>query len=1131
MADFDLFSLVGTEWLPTPSSLPVAVSGLSDGASALTAALLLRKYNKKGIFIADNKTDILKISALFCAILGREAVLFPECDFNFDTVDSLSGSGERNRLLALEQIQNGDFDIVITTVDALCMPTPRPANIKNRAIEIKTGDIRDIGELCIFLSENGYSQFDMVEGEGSFSRRGGILDVFVPGEKQPVRIEFFDDEIERMSYFDVISQRRDTECPVLKIIASSGAYENTDTLLNILKTEYENTKSSDILRDIESLENGRKIATDKYIPLVYPEIFTLFDYIDAPLVFVSEIQNIQTRYEFIDWQFDENVKHCIERGIYINKTGKYYLSLDTLKSRIQNNTYLFSQLEPSVSMPLSSLVSADVNEIAVPHFDGADAVSEIESYMSQGYTVIVTVRDTERLDAIKKILIDREMAVSTDKIIQSSVNIVISNIGLPIAFNYSKLVLIPDAVSKKRAVRSRKKNDGERIKSFDDITPGDLVVHHSHGIGVYRGIKQITTNGVTKDYIVIGYDKGDTLYVPCPQLDLISKYIGGDISRTKLSRLGSPAWEKAKNKVREESRELARELIELYARRLNAEGFAFSPDTEWQSEFEQRFEYEETEDQLECVKEIKRDMERPYPMDRLLCGDVGVGKTEVALRAAFKAVMDGKQVAVLVPTTILATQHYNTILNRFKGFPVTVALMSRFKSRAEQIRTVDGLLSGEVDIVVGTHRLLQKDIKFKDLGLLIVDEEQRFGVKHKDKIKELAIGVDVLTMSATPIPRTLNMAMSGIRDISIIEEPPAERLPVMTYVLEYDFNIIEQAILREIRRNGCVFYLKNDIEALESISERIHIAIPSARIAVAHGKMTASEIEKTWLDVCEHRVDILLCTTIIETGIDVAFANTLIIEDADRMGLAQLHQIRGRVGRSSKRAYAYLTYRKDKTPSEVATKRLVTIKEFTEFGAGLKIAMRDLEIRGAGSLLGERQHGNMSAVGYDTYMDILKNVILTEQGKSPEIKPDCTIDISISAYIPENYITSERTRIDIYKKIAAIDSEERLNDVAEELRDRFSLPPLPVKNLMRISYIRNKARKLGISDIKQRADNLVFYFSTAPESDIIEHLIKEYKNNVLFTTGNKPYITVKPIDLSLSVMERMEQFLDILEKI
>ena len=1121
MADFDILAHLGGDWLPPPDKLPCAVDNLGDSAAVIAACTAIRKSNKKGIFIIDNTYDIVKISSLFRAVLGTEPLVFPESEFNFDTVDSMSGSGERGRTSVLEKIQSGEYEVVITTIDAVCMPVPRTENLKNRAMSVTVGQKCDMQQLCSFLTDNGYSMFDMVEGEGSFSRRGGIVDVFVPGEKQPVRIEFFDDEIERVSTFDVISQRRTDELETFKIIAHGGAaYENTDALISILESEYEKSSHSDIARDIESLKNGRKIAVDKYIPLIYPVIFTLFDYMPDALTFVCEFSNLAKRYEFIDWQFKENVTHCIEHGTYILKKGEYYLNFEAFCKKLKENVYLFSKLPQTRSMPLSALVSADISEDSLSVFDGDEAALEVGNYIERGYTCFITAANEERASVVRNTL---------DKNHLSNIPVVISDININIAFNKEKLIIMSDAVRKKKEKRIRKKHEGERIVSFDDISTGDLVVHHAHGIGVYQGITQMTQNGVTKDYIVIGYDKGDTLYVPCPQLDLISKYIGGDTSRVKLSRLGTSAWEKAKAKVRDESQVLARELIELYARRLNAEGYAFSPDSEWQREFEERFEYEETDDQLECIREIKRDMESPHPMDRLLCGDVGVGKTEVALRAVFKAVLDGKQVAILVPTTILANQHYNTIMDRFKGFPVTVGVMSRFKSRAEQTRTVEALSKGEVDIVVGTHRLLQKDIVFKDLGLLIVDEEQRFGVKHKDKIKELAIGVDVLTMSATPIPRTLNMAMSGIRDISIIEEAPSDRLPVMTYVFEYNFDIIKQAMLREMRRNGCVFYLKNDINALDIIADNILKEIPAARIMTVHGQMTPVQIEKAWESVCNHEIDILLCTTIIETGIDVSFANTLVIEDADRMGLAQLHQIRGRVGRSDKRAYAYLTYRKDKVPSEVATKRLVTIKEFTEFGAGLKIAMRDLEIRGAGSLLGERQSGNMISVGYDTYMDILKNVILAEQGKPPETRPDCRIDISISAYIPEDYITSERTRIDVYKKIAAIDSESDFEDVLDELRDRFSKPPLAVRNLMHISFIRNTARSLGICDIKQRADNLVFFFNSI-ESELADDLLKTYRSDIYITMGDRPYVTLKPKG-DTSAIERMEEFLKTLSHI
>ena len=1121
MAEFDLFGLTDGLGLPPPAALPNALYGLDSRAAALCCWATLKKYNRKGIFVADNSCDLQEISSLFAALFCKKQPLFYDCEFNFDVSDAVAGA---TAATAFEQIRSGDFDVVITTADALCMPLPSPVGGAS-TLRLEAGCEADIDQLCDTLIKSGYSMFDMVEGEGSFSRRGDIVDVFAPSHEYPVRIEFFDTEIERMSYFDVMSQRRTDPCPSLKITPINGiAFSDNATLLSILEKQYQKKAHGDVARDIEALKNGRSVATDKYIPLIYPKIFTLFDHIEDPLVFVNEFSGIKSRYDFIDWQFAQNTEHALKHGAFI-ADGSFYLSYDELTSHFVKNTYMFSLLAPSASLKLATLGEAGISTSSAPDYAGADSVPELCEYIKQGYTCIITVGDDVRCDGIKKTLMEAGAPVSTDKITKDAVNIVKSSVRINALIDCKKLLLMSD-VSGRRALTKRKKRfEGEKIKSFDDIEVGDLVVHISHGIGVYRGIKQMEVSGVTKDYIVIGYDKGDTLYVPAPQLDLIAKYIGGDTEKVKLTRLGTGAWEKAKAKVKKESEVLARELIELYARRLNAQGFAFSPDTDWQNEFEQRFEYEETDDQIQCVREIKQDMEKPYPMDRLLCGDVGVGKTEVALRAAFKAVMDGKQVAILVPTTILAKQHYNTVLERFRGFPVKVSVMSRFKSKAEQARTVESLAKGEVDIIIGTHRIIQKDIKFKDLGLLIIDEEQRFGVRHKEKIKELAVGVDVLTMSATPIPRTLNMAMSGIRDISIIEEVPSDRLPVMTYVLEYDFEKVVSAIQREMRRNGCVFYLKNDIEALDTIAERLSNAIPDARITVAHGKMTASEMEKTWQDVCDHKIDILLCTTIIETGIDVSFANTLIIEDADRMGLAQLHQIRGRVGRSSRRAYAFLTYKQDKNPSEIASKRLTTIKEFTEFGAGLKIAMRDLEIRGAGSLLGERQHGSMSALGYDTYMEILKNVILTEQGLEPIEKSDCTVDIAISAYIPKSYISSERQRIDVYKKIAAISSRESFTDMADELADRFKAPPECVTNLMRISLIRNMARSKYISDIKQRIDNIVFYFSRL-EPEAVERAYAVFGSQMMFTPGDRPYITLRPD--ATSPIDRMERFLEAL---
>ena len=1117
--------------LPEPKALlPCAISGVTDKMAPFVAYCMIKQQNKKGIFVADSEADIEKITALFSALFDGKGVLnLPEIDFVFETVDAVNQSVQNERGAVLEKMATGDFNVVITTLDGLIMPCPEPSGFAASSLNISSGQNVDPKKLISFLTDNGYQHFEMVEGKGSFAIRGSIVDIFSPNYNNPIRIDFFDNVIENIYFFDVITQRRIDSAETVTLISSTAALgKNTDrlSLLDKLKDIYSKTPLNGLKKDIELLENGLNIAYDKYIPLIYPKIYTPLDYVADKLLFICEYRRLKKRYEFIDWQLSQDIQHGLTKGEYFAE-GDYYLNSSALEAKMDKNTILLSALMQDPGVPLSALGEVNAISDALLLSDKESAL-EFKNYIEQGYTTIVCAKDNSRVEKISEQLIENGLAINTkDDVTNTAVNIINKPLALNLRFDKSKLLIVSDSIPTKKHTKKSRYQPGEKIKSFSDINIGDLVVHANHGIGIYRGIKKIENKGVIKDYIVIGYDKGDTLYVPCPQLDLISKYIGsGENKSIKLNRLGSPSWDRAKAKVRDQSKVLAKELIELYARRLNAPGHAFSADNDWMHEFEQRFEFDETDDQIRCINEIKSDMEKPYPMDRLLCGDVGFGKTEVALRAAFKAINDGMQVALLAPTTILTIQHYNTIVERFKDFPVNIGLLNRFKSKAEQTKIINALRRGEIDIVIGTHRLFQKDVSFKNLGLLIVDEEQRFGVKHKEKIKELSIGVDVLTLSATPIPRTLNMALSGIRDMSIIEEAPADRHPVTTYVLEYNFDILLQAIRREIRRRGCVFYLKNDIESMEQISERLHNALPNARIAIAHGQMGALELENTWKDVIEHNVDILICTTIIETGVDISFANTLIIEDADHLGLSQLHQIRGRVGRSSTRAYAYLTYRRDKIPNETAAKRLMTIKEFTEFGSGLKIAMRDLEIRGAGSLLGEKQHGSMNIVGYDMYMQILKDVILQEQGKAPQTRADCTIDISISAYIPENYITSERLRIDVYKKIAAIENQDDYLDVTDELTDRFSVPPEPVKNLMTISLIRNLARGLSIYDIKQKAYNIVFYLDKQDES-IAKYLLQQYKSKLLYSHSDKPYYTLR-LEQNISTCKQMQDFLQIM---
>ena len=635
------------------------------------------------------------------------------------------------------------------------------------------------------------------------------------------------------------------------------------------------------------------------------------------------------------------------------------------------------------------------------------------------------------------------------------------------------------------------------------------MVHQNHGIGRYAGIQRMAVQGVTKDYLRIEYDKKDVLYVPVTQLDLLSRYTApGDSDNVKLSRLGGGEWTRTRRKVKAATEAMAKELIELYARRKQAAGYAFPPDDTWQGDFEQRFPYEETPDQLTCAAEIKHDMEQPWPMDRLLCGDVGVGKTEVALRAAFKCVMGGKQCAILAPTTILAWQHFNTATARMEAFPIRIGLLSRYRSAREQKETIRGLKDGTVDIVVGTHRLLSDDVKFRDLGLVIIDEEQRFGVKHKEKLKENFIGVDMLTLSATPIPRTLNMALSGIRDMSTIEQPPFERQPIETYVLEYDEGIVAEAIRRELGRGGQVYYLHNRVETIEQCAARVGKLVPGARIGIAHGKMTEEQISSVWQQLLDNEIDVLVCTTLIETGVDVRNCNTLIIENADRMGLSQLYQIRGRVGRSNRKAYAYFTFQRDKVLTEVAAKRLSAIREFTSFGSGFRIAMRDLQIRGAGSLLGHSQHGHMEAVGYELYVKMLNQAIAAAKGEAPPPdKSDCLVDITVDAYLPEEYIPDAPGRIEAYKRIAAITNREDAGDVLDELIDRYGDPPRSVQGLVDISLVRVTAARAGVEEIVQKGENLILYSNVIGPRQL-GALMDAMPHRVLYNAVARPYISL-----------------------
>lgn len=886
-------------------------------------------------------------------------------------------------------------------------------------------------------------------------------------------------------------------------------------------------------RDIERLEGGlNPVSIDRYLPILYqPQ--TIFDYFEADaLAFLCEPVSCKENFANAMAQHHEDVKMLMEQGILFRGCSVYYDDFTELCRKFcRCQSVMMDTFTRSLSdVPVRELVQLSASQLSTWSGEYAILKDDIEDYMKTGFCCVIFAGTPRGAQALTEDL-QKDFSVQLVRDVPSidpgRIYVLEGTLSAGMEYPQLKLAVISHAKtgsSRKKPAKAKKGG----IKNISDLNVGDYVVHVSHGIGIFEGIVKRDIHGVVKDYIKIRYAGSDMLFVPVTQLDLVTKYIGGkEDSVVKLNKLNSAEWAKTRARVKKAVKDMADELIKLYAKREAAQGYAFGPDTDWQNDFERRFPYDETDDQLRCIQEIKDDMEKPSPMDRLLCGDVGFGKTEVAIRAAFKCVMDGKQCAVLVPTTILAWQHYQTFRKRMEGFPVKVDILSRFRTPREQEQVLEELRRGQVDIVVGTHRLVQKDVKFKDLGLCIIDEEQRFGVKHKESFKEMRNNVDVLTLSATPIPRTLNMAMSGIRDMSTIEEAPQDRQPVQTYVMEHDWGILVQAISKELRRGGQVFYLHNRVDTIDRCAATIQQFLPDATVVVAHGKMSEEQLSKVWKRLLDHEIDILVCTTIIETGVDVSNCNTLIIEDADRLGLSQLYQIRGRVGRSSRRAFAYLTVTKGKALTDVATKRLEAIREFTTFGSGFRIAMRDLEIRGAGNILGAQQHGHMEAVGYEMYLKMLSEAVAVAKGEKPEVQnTECLVDIRIGAHIPEDYIESLPQRIDIYKKIASVENEKDASDIIDELIDRFGTPPEAVKGLVDVSLLRNMAAGLGIREISQRTDSLLFYPETV-DMQAASRLAAGLKGRVMLNAGAKPYLAVKvakgekPVDtmrLALTMM-------------
>lgn len=1101
---------------------PVGAIGLHDINQVHTIHSLCQTQGKKAFIITPDEASAVRMYENLSQ-MQEGVLLYPKREFTFLEVEGISREYEHLRLGVLQRILDDNYTAVVASVAAAAQMTMPPSALRERSFVISTGNEINIDATVDRLVKAGYSRFDQVDGTSQFSVRGGLIDIFPPSADEPVRIELWGDTVDSIASFDIATQRRTDMVESIKIIPATEVLFATkeeqakkiDALAASLTGKATKAREK-LYADSDRLKQGLSLhCNDKYLPLAY-QSRGLFDYVDG-LLFLCETAKAKERSQNQVKLMSEELKWLLDDGILCKGIDKFLLDFDDLCREYESRCaiYLDSLPRGSFDTPVRHLANFKCQSLNIWIGTLSQLKDELFPLLKTNYAVAI-MAGTSR--AGKSLAYDiNEMGYSATYCEKAPSEfprgvVTVLNGTMSAGFQLSgekfALMTLPRANQSKK--KHKRSNAKDAIHSLDELVVGDYIVHNVHGIGVFEGIHQLEIKDVRKDYIKIGYAKGDTLYVPVTQLDLVSKYIGPkEDSRVKVTRLGSGEWSRAKAKAYASVQDMAKELIALYAKRMSTKGYQFSPDTDMQRDFELRFEYEETEDQLRCIDEIKGDMERQAPMDRLLCGDVGFGKTEVAMRACFKCIGDGKQCAILVPTTVLAMQHYQTAKKRMEPFPVRVEMLSRFVSPTKQKEILSDLAEGKVDLVIGTHRIFSKDIKFSNLGMLVVDEEQRFGVAQKEKIKERFPKVDVLTLSATPIPRTLNMAMSGIRDMSLLEEAPGDRQPVQTYVLEYDFGILVEAMEKELSRGGQCYYLHNNIDTIDHVAVQIKKAIPDATVGIAHGKMSEEQLSDVWQKLITAEIDILVCTTIIETGVDVANVNTLIIENADRMGLAQLHQIRGRVGRSSRRGYAYFTFTRGKELTEIATKRLEAIREYTEFGSGFKIAMRDLEIRGAGSLLGNKQHGHMEAVGYDMYLKLLEEAVAEEKGETThtEQERECLIDLPIDASIPASYIVSTKQRLAMYKVIANIRSDSDANDVYDELTDRFGMPPAEVYGLVDVALLRNRAQDLGIYEIKQKGASVNFFLDDVK----VEYLValnSSMRGRATFSSGKKQCISV-----------------------
>lgn len=1073
------------------------------------------------------------------------AWMFPAKEVVLTPVEGITTAYEHTRLGTLTALQSGTCKIVVSSVEALLQPTIAPQILREHTLRLCRNATVDLHQLAKRLIDCGYVRGESVSGPGQFSVRGDILDVFPVQMQMPVRMEFWDDTIDIIAQFDPDSQRRTDPLeevlipPAKEMLCDFGVLvQKIRNLGKSLRSRHADLAREKLYHDADQLEAGVVLAhLDKYAPLLWEKPPMVYDY-GIETVCFSEYGAIMDAQRGLMAQYQEDCKLLLEEGNLCRGLEGYYQNpaetLAHLEEKFQ--IYLSNFLQGGEHVKFQKLFSVDALQNAPWGGELRQLAEDLREYASQGYCTMLYAGSEKTLPILRQDLessgIRCELATSNSTWKAGLVYLRTGSLSGGFSYPESRTALITQTRALHTAVgKKRRHRRGEEIRTLSDMTPGDLVVHALHGIGRFLGIRKLEFEGITKDYITIEYAGKEKLYVPVTQLDMVSKYIGSrEDAHVKLNRLSSPEWQKTRSNVRRAVKDMADELLALYTKREKTKGFAFYPDDSVQHDFEARFPYVETEDQLACIEEIKRDMERERPMDRLLCGDVGFGKTEVALRAAMKCVMSGKQCAILVPTTVLAMQHYQTALRRFEQFPVNVVMLSRFVPQKKQKEILKEIRNGKADVIIGTHRIVQKDIEFHALGLAIVDEEQRFGVAHKEKFKEMFAGVDMLTLSATPIPRTLNMAMSGIRDMSVISQPPQDRYPVQTYVMEYSEPMLIQAIQRELKRGGQVYYIHNRIDTIDFTAARLQKHLPDARILSAHGRMGEAEMSEIWRKLVEHEADILVCTTIIETGVDVPNVNTLIIENADCFGLSQLYQLRGRVGRSNRRAYAYFTFQRDKVLREESQRRLAAMREFTQFGSGFHIALRDLEIRGAGSLLGGRQHGHMESVGYDMYLRLLGEAVAEAKGELIQETTECTVDIQIDAHIPETYMESLSQRLDMYRKIASVHDREDELDLLDELVDRYGEPPKEVLGLLTVSRLRNMAAQLGITEISQRNGSMLFYLEH-PTPEMIGALSKKYRRRVHFSSVGRSYLGVSlEKDMPLTLLKEVLEILRGIEK-